>query len=164
MQGEISQVKLSPETLQIPCTTPTTQARVGGRGKRVQPEPHSTFVFNSKDFSASPQMSHHEEVLHEMTPRIRINISLSTRPDTSSHSGTCESSLGERLSLFTPKSFRIKPVSFHYFSALGEEKLLLAAPSLHPALHEAFHSPSIPRDGRHVSVLQLKQLRVRVVK
>lgn len=94
-------------------------------------------------------MSHREEVLRKMTPRIRINISLHTLPDTSSYSGIYESSLGESLSLSTPKSFRIKPVSFHYFSALGEEKLLLLVPSLHPALHEAFHSPSIPRDGGH---------------
>ena len=113
----------------------------------MQPEPHSTFVFNSKDFAASPQMSHREEVLRKMTPRIRISISLRTLPDTSSHGGICESSLGESLSLFTPESFRIKPMSFHYFSALGEEKLPLLAPSPHPALHEAFRSPSAPRDG-----------------
>lgn len=142
--GEKNQVIFSPETLR---TTLTTLVRVGGRGKRVQPEPHSTFVFNSKEFSASPQMSHLEEVLHKLTPRIRINMSLRVLPDTSSHSGICESGLGERLSLFTTKSFGIRPVSFHYFSALEEEKLLLLGQSLHPAPCETFHSPSSPRDG-----------------
>lgn len=94
-------------------------------------------------------MSHLEEVLHKLTPRIRINMSLSVLPDTSSHRGICESSLGERLSLFTTKSFGIRPVSFHYFSALEEEKLLLPAQSLHPAPCETFHSPSSPQDGGH---------------
>lgn len=73
----------------------------------------------------SPQMSHREEVLCKMTPRIRITVSLHMVPEhSSSHDGLYESDLGERLSLLNPKSFRIKPVSFHYFSALGEEKPL----------------------------------------
>lgn len=113
-------VKLCPETLQMPCLSLTTpdMAEIGRKGT-VQPEPHSTFVFNAKDCSASPQMSHREEVLCKMTPRIRINVSPHTVLDTSSH-GICDSG-----SLFTLKGFRIKPLSFHYLLVLGEEKLFL---------------------------------------
>lgn len=54
-----------------------------------------------------PQMSHREEVLCKMTSRIRITISLHMVPDTSSHSGICESGLGERLSLSVhPQEFQ----------------------------------------------------------
>lgn len=98
-------------TLQIFCVTPTILARAGSGGKKVQTEPHSTFVFNEKDFTASTQMSHHEEVLGKMTPRIRPNIPLHMVLDTSSHGCICESGLGERLSVFTPKSFRVSHFS-----------------------------------------------------
>lgn len=112
--------KIRLNSAQRPCkcpasaSLPQTQQRLVERKGTVQPEPHSTFVFNAKDFSASPQMSHREEVLCKTTPRIRINVSPHTVPDTSSHS-ICESG-----SLFTLKGFRIKPVSFHYLLALGE--------------------------------------------
>lgn len=97
----------------------------------------------------SPQMSHREEVLCKMTSRIRITISLHTVPDTSSHGGICESGLGERLalSLCIPRSFRLKPVPFHYFSALWTRNRSRWAPSPGPALSETFHFLPVPREG-----------------
>lgn len=83
-------------------------------------------------------MSHREEVLCKMTPRIRINVSLGRVPDTSSHGGICESGLGEGRSLLSPKSFRMKPVSFHYFSALAEGTRSSQASSPCLAPHEHF--------------------------
>jgi hypothetical protein len=64
-----------PRDLQILWGTPP--AKVGGgvaMGEgTMHPEPHSTFVLNSKEFLVSPTMSHCKK-----TPRIRMTASLST--------------------------------------------------------------------------------------
>lgn len=124
----------------------------------MQLETHSTFVFSSKDFSASPQMSHREEVLRKMTPQIRTTTSLHMVPDTLPPTVAFTDLVWEKGSLFIPKSFRIKPVSFHYFSPLGEEKpLSLGALSPAEPLPRRETSFWRPARGRgHASYLQVK--------
>lgn len=86
--------------------------RVEGKGSE-QPVPHSTFVFNSKDFSASPQMSHREEVLCKMTPRIRITISLRTVPDVLPPTVVFMNLIWEKGSLCS--SLRVSGLSLYHF-------------------------------------------------
>lgn len=80
-------MKLCPETLQMPCLSLITSDmyRLGREKGTVHWESHSTFVFNAKDFSASPQMSHLEEVLCKRLPELK-STPPPHAPDTSSYS------------------------------------------------------------------------------